>query len=77
MLQRLGETTFLADLGQSSPNSLPHVKGSFLFGFLWFLAVSLAVFFRCVVVWCRLPRTFPQYPEMRLMLSHVHVSTTN
>ena len=31
--------------GHCSLGSIPHLKLSFLFGFLWFLAVSLAVFF--------------------------------
>ena len=78
MLQRAGRRgcgeylarhTFLADSVVTVLFcSIPRFKRSFLLGFLWFLAVSLAAFFLVVlVIRCCLPRIFPQIPEMCTM----------
>ena len=46
--------------GHCSLGSIPHLKLSFLFVFLWFLA---CVFLVDLVIWCFLPSTFPQFHE--------------
>ena len=65
MLERLGETKRLWEVphktrrfkGHCSLCSIPRFKRSFLFGFLWFFAESLAAFFLVVlVIWRFQPR---------------------